>query len=118
MKPAACLFLLMSTTLSAAEAPPAAKIVPKKLVLHGDTRVDNYFWLREKTSPEVVDYLNVITRDHAECKVGPLQRDADQVRRDLEPHCLCSHERLMHTAASAAGGCYYRRCRCSGWEQA
>lgn len=38
--------------------PPAAKTVPHELTLHGETLVDGYFWLREKTNPEVIDYLN------------------------------------------------------------
>ncbi len=37
--------------------PPAAKIIPHESTLHGDTRIDNYFWLRERTNPEVVAYL-------------------------------------------------------------
>jgi oligopeptidase B len=37
--------------------PPVAKRVPKTDVIHGDTRVDDYFWLREKESPEVIAYL-------------------------------------------------------------
>ena len=37
--------------------PPAAKKVPKELVTHGDKRVDDYFWLREKTNAEVIAYL-------------------------------------------------------------
>jgi oligopeptidase B len=27
------------------------------MTIHGDTRVDNYFWLRDKTNPEVIRYL-------------------------------------------------------------
>ncbi len=42
--------------LSAAK-PPVAKRVPRTTVIHGDTRVDNYYWLREKTNPEVISYL-------------------------------------------------------------
>lgn len=38
-------------------APPAAKKVPKSMTTNGDTRVDNYFWLREKSNPEVMSYL-------------------------------------------------------------
>lgn len=38
------------------EAPVAAKI-PKELTIHGDTRVDNYYWLRERENPEVIAYL-------------------------------------------------------------
>jgi oligopeptidase B len=37
--------------------PPVAKRVPHPVTLHGDTRQDDYFWLREKESPEVRAYL-------------------------------------------------------------
>ncbi|MFL6230319.1 MAG: S9 family peptidase [Pyrinomonadaceae bacterium] len=37
--------------------PPVAKKVPKSITTNGDTRVDNYFWLREKSNPEVLNYL-------------------------------------------------------------
>jgi len=37
--------------------PPVAKKVPKIDVLHGDIRQDDYYWLREKDDPEVLDYL-------------------------------------------------------------
>jgi oligopeptidase B len=42
----------------AAAKPPTLKTVPHELKLHGETLVDNYFWLREKTNPEVIDYLD------------------------------------------------------------
>lgn len=41
----------------AAPAAPTAKIEPHVTELHGDTRVDNYFWLRERESDEVIAYL-------------------------------------------------------------
>jgi oligopeptidase B len=37
--------------------PPVAKKVEKIDVVHGDRRVDNYYWLREKSNPEVRQYL-------------------------------------------------------------
>ncbi len=37
--------------------PPVAKINPKVDAVHSDVRIDNYFWLREKTDPEVISYL-------------------------------------------------------------
>ena len=37
---------------------PKAKKVPKELNIHGDTRVDDYFWLNEREDQEVLDYLN------------------------------------------------------------
>ena len=37
--------------------PPVAQKLPEVDVVHGDRRVDNYFWLREKSNPEVKAYL-------------------------------------------------------------
>ncbi len=37
--------------------PPKAKIVPHQLEMHGDVRTDNYYWLKERENPEVIDYL-------------------------------------------------------------
>jgi oligopeptidase B len=37
--------------------PPVAKIEPQLDTLHGQEKVDNYFWLRERDNPEVIDYL-------------------------------------------------------------
>ncbi len=36
---------------------PQAKKVPVNLEKHGDVRTDNYFWMRERENPEVLDYL-------------------------------------------------------------
>lgn len=36
---------------------PRAKKIEKKLEIHGDTRIDNYFWLNERENPEVIQYL-------------------------------------------------------------
>ena len=38
--------------------PPVAPVKAKIDTLHGEVRIDNYFWLREKTNPEVIAYLN------------------------------------------------------------
>jgi oligopeptidase B len=38
-------------------APPIAKRVPKVDTVHGEPREDEYFWLRDKDSPEVTAYL-------------------------------------------------------------
>ena len=38
--------------------PPQAKIIPQILEKHGDSRKDDYYWLRDRKNPEVVEYLN------------------------------------------------------------
>src|SRR6202795_4799180 len=37
--------------------PPVAKIVPHSMTVHGDTRVDNYFWLRDRNDLDTIAYL-------------------------------------------------------------
>lgn len=37
--------------------PPVAKREPKQLTTHGHTRVDPYFWLRDRDNPETIAYL-------------------------------------------------------------
>ena len=44
------------------ETPPVAKTDPKVDTVHGEARVDNYFWLREKSNPEVIKYLEAENR--------------------------------------------------------
>ncbi|HEV7240015.1 MAG TPA: S9 family peptidase [Thermoanaerobaculia bacterium] len=52
-------FCLLALTTSAAEVvtPPVAKKVPKTIAIHGDERVDDYGWLRDKASAETLAYL-------------------------------------------------------------
>jgi oligopeptidase B len=53
------LFLLLFATAvpTTAQQPPVARRIPKVDTLHGEVRVDDYYWLREKTNPEVMRYL-------------------------------------------------------------
>jgi oligopeptidase B len=37
--------------------PPIAAKKPHEVTMHGEKRVDNYFWLRDKTNPEVLAHL-------------------------------------------------------------
>ena len=37
--------------------PPKAEKIAKNLEMHGDVRLDEYYWLNDKENPEVIDYL-------------------------------------------------------------
>ncbi|MEE9442351.1 MAG: S9 family peptidase [candidate division Zixibacteria bacterium] len=37
--------------------PPVAQKIAKKLIYHNDTIIDNYYWLRERDSEDVLNYL-------------------------------------------------------------
>lgn len=47
----------MVHSLDAGIRPPEAHKHPKVLTTHGHTRIDHYYWLREKENPEVIAYL-------------------------------------------------------------
>ena len=55
---AASLLVISCSAMTDTPVPPMAEVVPKELEAHGDVRVDNYYWLREKDNPKVTDYLN------------------------------------------------------------
>ncbi len=42
--------------------PPIARKVPKELVNHGETRIDDYFWIRDRGSPGVIEYIEAENR--------------------------------------------------------
>ena len=69
-------FLVMSAVATATFAevptPPVARKVPKTITVHGDERVDEYGWLRDKASPETLAYLNA-ENAYADAVTKPLE---------------------------------------------
>jgi len=47
----------LADTEAAVPSPPTARRQPKVDVVHGERREDDYFWMREKSNPEVASYL-------------------------------------------------------------
>ena len=53
-------FILATSLMSPTEAapvPPVAPTVEHREVRHGATVIDNYYWLREKSNPKLIKYL-------------------------------------------------------------
>lgn len=44
------------------QPPPVARRVPKKMVIHGDERQDDYSWLRDRANPGVIEYIEAENR--------------------------------------------------------
>ena len=38
---------------------PKANKIEKKLIRHGDLRIDNYYWLNDRENPEVIDFIKM-----------------------------------------------------------
>ncbi len=53
-----CLFYLLLSTGCSNIKPPKAEKIKKELTIHGDTRIDNYYWLKNRDNQKVIDYLN------------------------------------------------------------
>ena len=65
--------------------PPVARKVPKEIIVHGDKRVDDYFWLREKTNTEVIAYLEQENL-YAEGIAKPLEKPQEHLYREMLGH--------------------------------
>lgn len=97
--------------------PPLARRVPRVQTVHGETRIDDYFWLRDRGNPEVSAYLEAENRytaammRHAE----PLQELLYQeMRRRIKETDLSVPERLdeyFYYTRTEAGGQYPIFCR-------
>ena len=85
--------------------PPVAAVRPHAITQHGETRVDNYFWLREKENPEVREYLEAENAWTAE-----QMRDTEPLQEQLYREIV---GRIQETDTSApvrsAGWLYYSR---------
>ena len=53
--------------------PPIAKKIPHQLEAHNDKRIDNYFWMKDREHPEVIDYLNA-ENDYCEAQMAHTKR--------------------------------------------
>jgi len=62
---------------------PVAKKVAKELSIHGDTRVDNYFWLNQREDEEVIEYLNA-ENTYTEKVMEPLKGFRDSLFEEMK----------------------------------
>jgi len=66
------------------DMPPKAKRIPHVMTLHDDTRVDNYYWLRDDTrsQPDVLDYLRC-ENDYGREVMGAHRALQDRVLKEI-----------------------------------
>ncbi|WP_255988238.1 S9 family peptidase [Chitinolyticbacter albus] len=63
--------------------PPIAPRRPHHLKKHGETRIDDYYWLRERDDPAVLDYLKA-ENAYAEAALAPLQPLQDTLFAEMK----------------------------------
>lgn len=64
-------------------SPPIAPKRPKKLVLHKDVRIDNYFWLKNKDHPDTMKYLKA-ENDFFQSEMKPLKKIKDKLFKEMK----------------------------------
>ena len=52
------------------------------LTLHGDERIDDWYWLRERDDPEVLAYLDAENR-YADAALAPLDELRDRIYEEI-----------------------------------
>jgi oligopeptidase B len=73
------------TSENTVTAPPVAVRKPHPTTLHGVTLEDDYFWLREKSSPEVLEYLNA-ENDYTDAAMEPTRPLQETLYREMLSH--------------------------------
>jgi oligopeptidase B len=79
--------LLVAACAEEQSAAPAPEKKPVQLELHGDVRVDNYYWLRERENPEVIAYLdgeNAYTEQMMAPMLGMQKILVDEIRSRIK----------------------------------
>ncbi|MEA2077341.1 MAG: S9 family peptidase [Candidatus Marinimicrobia bacterium] len=61
---------------------PKAKKIDKEMTIHGDTRIDPYYWLRERENPEVISYLEA-ENAYAESKMKDTERLQKKLYKEM-----------------------------------
>lgn len=120
--PALVLFLTLgfALTVQIAPTPPVAKCVEHREVRHGKTVVDDYFWLREKSNPEVIQYLEA-ENAYTEAMTGDLKPFREALYKEMLGHIkqtdLSVPERrgeFLYYTRTEEGKQYPIRCRKKG----
>ena len=89
---------------SAAEelSPPVASKRPKVTELHGDRLVDNYFWMREKSNSEVLEYIKA-ENAYADAMLASTRQLQDKLYREMLSRIKQTDLSVPHRY----GACFY-----------
>ncbi|MCI0445178.1 S9 family peptidase [bacterium] len=78
-------FLYSTAAKEISLQPPVAKKIPKTMSIHGDTRVDDYYWMRERENPEVKAYLSA-ENAYADAMMKPTAPLQEKLYKEILSH--------------------------------
>ena len=110
----------MRSTVDTLPAPPVALRRPTRLEIHGDVRLDDYFWLRDRTDPAVVSYLEA-ENQYTEAVMAPAEPLVEGLYREMLGHIRetdvtvpCRQGEFFYYARTQQGRQYPIYCRRRG----
>jgi oligopeptidase B len=98
-------------------APPRAKRVPSIRIVHGEARVDEYAWLRDRSDPEVLAYLEAENRyagtvmGHTEALQNQLYQEMRQRIKETDLSVPERVDQYWYYSQTEAGCQYPMFCR-------
>src|ERR1700727_336423 len=97
--------------------PPTAPRIPTRLDAHGDVRVDDWYWLRDRDDPAVIAYLeaeNGYTEAMTAGSAGLRERLYEQIKGRIQEDALSAparYGRWWYWSRTAEGSQYRVHCR-------
>ena len=86
-------------------SPPLAPRRPTELTAHGDVRIDDWYWLRERENPEILEYLeaeNAYAKE-ALAHTEPLQEKLfEEIKSRIQETDESPPSRVCSTGSTAA----------------
>ncbi len=80
---------------STAPQPPMAEKKPKITKIHGETLVDDYFWLREKANPQVLEHLKAEDA-YAQALMKPTEPLQEKLYKEMLSHIKQTDENVPY----------------------
>lgn len=80
---------------TAAPKPPMAERKTKTTQIHGDTMVDDFFWLREKSNPQVIAYLEA-ENAHTDAAMKPTAALQEKLYNEMVGHIKETDENVPY----------------------
>ena len=74
--------------------PPMAEKKTKTTNIHGETIVDDYFWLREKSNPQVMAYLEA-ENAHTDAAMKPTEALQQKLYKEMVGHIKETDQRAI-----------------------
>jgi len=82
--------------------PPVAQKIAKELTAHGDTRIDNYYWMNQREDSAVINYLNAENR-----YTDAMMKHTEKFQTKLFDEMIARIKKTDESVPAKSNGFYY-----------